>query len=441
MRKVTVFDNIDPDDEHVDPLLARLARAAHDDLAPNMPTAKHKAESSFTVFKAADGRWRWIAASSNAYRDRDREIVSTKALEADVARADSDQQYGPLRWWHCPGVDLGDCDFNAMHGRFLIESGTFRNERIALAVKSHAADLQLSIGFLHPPTQPDSAGVFHQIRRFERSLVPRGRASNPLTSLIVTKEITMAFDDVKRAALKALGLGDRDIDAISQQATAAQKEADAALVSFKSDTAPTDPVDVLAEMVALKADLEAQIAALKAPPVIDDPEDLADNGADEATEDFSGPTLTDDDLAAVGEVLGAVFKAALTEALAPLHTSMDMANKMQAHVGEMKTMLGAYTKQKDDAEAQRAQEVETLKQALKASQDIATQQQALLSARLAELETDQPRAYAPQGYQASTASDTLLAGHPRQAALGEALKGMNGSNPAEDFMRFVGGGH
>ncbi len=137
------------------------------------------------VYKESDGRYRWVAFSSNAYRDRDEEIVSIKALMDDVQRADKDGNYGPLRWWHVPGVDIGTCDFNMMNGRILIESGTFKNAAIARTVKEYADKLELSLGFTHPPDEPDASGVFHRIRRFERSLCPAGRVSNRFTRLIV----------------------------------------------------------------------------------------------------------------------------------------------------------------------------------------------------------------------------------------------------------------
>jgi len=51
---------------------------------------------SFRVFKDARGQPRWVAQSSTAFQDRDREIVSTKALADDVAFADASGSYGPL---------------------------------------------------------------------------------------------------------------------------------------------------------------------------------------------------------------------------------------------------------------------------------------------------------------------------------------------------------
>lgn len=164
--------------------LTNLGRQVHEWLESNKEQKTQP--TTFTVFKDKTGRYRWVAISSTAYRDRDGEILSTKALADDIAHADTTGQYGTLRWWHVPGMDLGDCDFNMLYGRSLIESGTFKNDRIAERVKEKAHLLKLSLGFRHPANEPDKSGVFHTIRRFERSLIPpEGNASNLFTSLSV----------------------------------------------------------------------------------------------------------------------------------------------------------------------------------------------------------------------------------------------------------------
>lgn len=196
--------------------------------------------SSPMVFKDATGRWRWVTFSSTAYRDRDGEIVSTKALSDDVARADADGDYGPLRWWHMPGVDIGDCDFNAMTGRVLVESGTFRDEQVGARIKAAASDLHVSIGFHHAPTEPVD-GVFSSIRRFERSLLPAGRASNPYTRLVVQE--TPSMDQPKQDALKAI-VGEDLLTQLLTQADQTTKAADAAGVVFKeAEVAPEVTAD------------------------------------------------------------------------------------------------------------------------------------------------------------------------------------------------------
>lgn len=184
------------------------------------------------VFKDARGHDRWLTVSSSAFRDRDKETVSTKALEADVARADADGDYGPLRWWHVKGLDIGDCDFNAMHGRLLVESGTFRNAAFAEMVKQHAGELAVSIGFLHAETEPDAVGVFHHIWRKERSLLPRGKESNPLTFVsVVSKESAMTNEKVDK--LKELVGDPAVVDGLIAGATEVEKAAEAAGLAFK----------------------------------------------------------------------------------------------------------------------------------------------------------------------------------------------------------------
>ncbi len=195
---------------------------------------RDKKEAGLSVFKDASGRYRWVLLSSNAYRDKDGEIVSTKALADDVARADADKDYGPLRWWHVPGADIGDCDFNAMSGRVLVESGTFRSEAIGRAVHKAQAGLQASLGFRHPSSEPDHEKVYHHIRRFERSLVPVGRAANRFTRLVV-KQGGKQMDTEKLEALKAI-IGEEGIATLIAQVRATEKEA--AGVAFKSDEKP-----------------------------------------------------------------------------------------------------------------------------------------------------------------------------------------------------------
>lgn len=149
--------------------------------------------AGLTVFKEGDN-YRWVLLSSNGFRDRDGEIVATKALEHDVALWDlQDQPPSPLRWWHVSiddehqnGLDLGYTDFRMMHNHTLIESGTFIAKEVGESVYNGQDKLAASIGFRHSPKEPDSDKIFNTVRIFERSLLPKESASNPLTHLVVT---------------------------------------------------------------------------------------------------------------------------------------------------------------------------------------------------------------------------------------------------------------
>lgn len=218
------------------------------------------------VFKEVSGRLRWVMFSSNSFQDTDREIVSQAALERDVERTDKERNYGPLRWWHVgnpdkmtrspgEGIDIGDCDFRATHGRVLIESGTFRNERIGEAIKQRADKLAGSLGFFHPNDQPDSEGVFTDIHTFERSLLPKGRASNPLTALTVTKESQdMATMKEKFEEFVTLLGGDKQLaESVVSKAEQTEKEAQAQGLKFKEGAALPDNATATAPAVVSKA--------------------------------------------------------------------------------------------------------------------------------------------------------------------------------------------
>jgi len=358
---------------------------------------------SFRVFKDASGRYRWVAQSSTAYQDRDQEIVSTKALADDVQRADTDGSYGPLRWWHSPGLDLGDCDFNAMHGRVLIESGTFRSEAIALKVARAADRLEISLGFLHPPTEPDAAGVFHHIRRFERSLVPRGKASNRFTAFHVKEQIMEA---TKVAALKTLGFSDTDIADIEARASATEKAADDQQTAYKAEEPKIPPPPAIRwdgsawVMEAEKAE-KAEVEAEKALPMAEAEGVEEDAIGEMPMEEDAGEYLED-------EAFIAAIATKVAEILAPqfaeIKGAMNFEKKIGDALGELKTTWGGYQTQKDASDAERMSEIATLKASLAETQ-----------AKLTELLGDRPAV----GYRPSQAIDNILG---QDAALLAAVK-------------------
>lgn len=343
-------------------------------------------ESSLAVFKDASGKYRWVLLSSNAYRDRDGEIVSIKALTADVARADADKDYGPLRWWHVPGLDIGDCDFNAISGRMLVESGTFRSEAIGQAVYKAQKDLQASLGFRHPHAEPDHEKVYHNIRRFERSLTPTGRASNPFTRLMVKQEGKKMTEE-KLEALKAL-IGEEGIAAILSQVQETQKQADGQGVAFKEAAEPTAQPELT----------PASVASFITAPV--ESTTTASSNADgkltftvEATVDEETPLYAGDMLP---NELVSLITGQVVQAITPLFGGMVEAVKA----------LGASTSK--DADIALLQEQQARKDAENAAARKALQDQAAALAtqlkevkeKLDELSGEQPRAV-QQGYRAS----------------------------------------
>jgi hypothetical protein len=458
-----------PIDQATEDLLVRngLARRVKGQLILSATglRAIRTSQKSFAVFKDASGAYRWIARTTTAYRDRDGEIISVQALEDDAARMTATGQYGPLRYWHVgkpdplnveapwgPGLDIGDCDFSIVIGRTSIESGTFKSAAIGAAFAESADDHELSPGFFHVIGEPDATGVFRHIRRFERSPVPlkHARASNLFTGLTV-KEHRMdqatydarvkAYLDFTRkkgvppevAAAPLAAMAQADKDAAARQIAFKEQQPVDLLRALLTGEQPTQeaapaadsPADPLATLKEELVALRAEIATLKAlpPPAAgmdaeDDPAQGGDAGADEAAEGEppidegeGGLTLSTDDLAAIGQVIG----GAMQSALEPLIGAMGITQKLEGHLGELKTMMGGYVKQKDDSEAAQANEVATLKASIEQQQ-----------AKLAELLGERPRA----SYRPTQATDNSPWTDPQVLA---AIKDATAGNGFEDL--------
>ena len=213
-----------------------------------------------TVFKdASTGMPRWVAVTSNAYRDRDGEIVSSEALKKAVAYGDSTQERGPLRFWHVPGLDIGTTDFQATtdNGRFLVESGVITNPAMAKALQEKGGNWQMSIGFNHPAAQPDAEGVFKDISIFERSITPPNKAANPFTSFSVQGGQKMLTKE-KLAALKEL-LGDSpELTNMLTKVAKTDKAAQDAGISFKEEKV-ADQNDQIAALEQRLAQMQEQL--------------------------------------------------------------------------------------------------------------------------------------------------------------------------------------
>lgn len=386
---------------------------------------------SFTVYKSAEGPLRWIARSTTAYRDRDKEILPTAVLDLDSQRMTRTKAYGPLRWWHVgrpdatsidapwgPGLDLGTCDFSMQIGRVRVESGTFKDAAIAARIAATAHTYELSPGFFHAADQPDGEGIFGAIHTFERSLVPvrYARASNLFTGLTTTKEHTMDQAEQERrykAMVTELGLTTEQAAALATGLVATDKAAattaDPATgqpgVAFKSDegapagfwntlrqwakdeqqvttktTATTPdvvvtPPDPNAALIAQIAELTSTLKAAMEPVAEEGEEVVEEEAAEEAPieeEDSSDPpsakTIADLSVEDFANLLGTVLSQTLAGAMGGI------SDKVAALDGEMKAM--GYTRQKDD---ERATQIATLKA-----------EQEKIGTQLKELLEDQP---------------------------------------------------
>ena len=218
--------------------------------------ASENKSHSFRVFKQADGSYRWVTISSSAFRDRDGEIVTAKALEGAVERMDARQDHGPLRWWHIgeweypqgpeaweswragKGVDIGSCDFSMIHDKVLLESGTFKSAEMGEAFSKPGMEMEVSIAFSHPSSEPDTKKEYQNINIFERSLLPAGMASNLLTRLYVNKEGESTMKAMQKLQALSAILRDKPdvVKQILEDAEGVQKAAEMAGLEYKELT-------------------------------------------------------------------------------------------------------------------------------------------------------------------------------------------------------------
>lgn len=158
----------------------------------------------FKVFKDKEGKYRWLTFSSNSFEDLDGEIFTTKALEEAVEYADESGERGPLLVFHVPSAEIGQCDFQAVSGRFLVESGTFDDTPLGQKAVEHFIntdeEYQVSIGYMYR-TGDEQDGVYDWLQIMERSVLPKGDAANPWTDFQVIggKEVDKRHADALKS--------------------------------------------------------------------------------------------------------------------------------------------------------------------------------------------------------------------------------------------------
>jgi hypothetical protein len=142
---------------------------------------------SITIVKGEDGLRRMFLITSNAYEDRERETITTKALvdyvesqwEDDTWKGDNFLLLGHR------GAPIGLITFAEMIGPFLVEVGEELNTAYAHKrwdyIEAHPElEWGASHGFdFEENTKID--GIYHHIEKFETTVLPLARAANALT--------------------------------------------------------------------------------------------------------------------------------------------------------------------------------------------------------------------------------------------------------------------
>lgn len=163
-------------------------------------------EDSFYTVKQADGRTRWYGRYSNAWLDRDGEILTEEAHK-DYMRWAYDNGTLPELWlWHAPGTRIGETDWMDFSQGFAHASGLIDDGKESVIGSFKSQDLGMSHGFL----ALQQGKWVRRYRSYELSVLPRERAAvetSGFNILDAAKETeVMAFSDERRAWLvQALG--------------------------------------------------------------------------------------------------------------------------------------------------------------------------------------------------------------------------------------------
>lgn len=201
-----------------------------------------KMVAEFKVFEQ-DGKVRWLTISSGGFEDRDGEVVSTAFLQSAVKQADVTGDRGPLQVLHIPGSRIGECDFQAVVGGFLLESGTFDDtpagQAAAKFLSEHAGEYGVSIGFLYKNRTPD--GVFEPPGVIiERSVLPKDMAAFPWSAIEVEDlEVKGMIDERKKEELVRI-VGEEEAERILSQVEQHAKALREAGIRFKETESGTE---------------------------------------------------------------------------------------------------------------------------------------------------------------------------------------------------------
>jgi hypothetical protein len=158
----------------------------------NLLSRFRRSEAAFSGFKALGEGW-WLASFTNAFKDRDGEILSQEAQTAYVRRVKRGYVPLPELWiHHTKGTRIGQATFVDRIGKSTFAIGKFdetpAGREAERYYRKHADETSLSHGFSFPMWGRDAGGVYTAFNTFEISVLPRGSESNPYTTFDVVKE-------------------------------------------------------------------------------------------------------------------------------------------------------------------------------------------------------------------------------------------------------------
>lgn len=142
------------------------------------------------VFKGIDGKRYMLIGTSNSYKDREGETITTAALKADVDRhwtgGDTDfMSNNPLLFWHDDRLNIGDIVWGDVRGPMYVELAREGDTPLARklwdAIEKSDEKWGASHRFAYFTQDRNDNGDYRRIYKQETSILPRDAAANLLT--------------------------------------------------------------------------------------------------------------------------------------------------------------------------------------------------------------------------------------------------------------------
>lgn len=217
---------------------------------------RKKTDEKFTAFKAL-GNGLWFAVFSNNFLDRDGEIITEKAWDRYLARAQSKFVPMPELWLaHIRGTKHGQALWVGKAGHMIWAAGKFDDTPAGKAAekyyKKRNGDTTMSHAFAYPiqakKTEDLPEGVkavYDDLTVFEITTLEPGEEANPFTDFKTLEELeAMPISDKERERIKAV-FG-QAADTVLANAEVAEKageifrEIGTAYKSYVDTTEPTE---------------------------------------------------------------------------------------------------------------------------------------------------------------------------------------------------------
>jgi hypothetical protein len=136
-------------------------------------TALPETEGVFGVIKQANGKLRWFARYSNAWEDRDHEILTEEAHKDYIKWAYDSGTFPELWLWHTGGTRFGEADWLDFSDGFAHASGLIDDGKESVVASLSGKDIGVSHGFL----SLQQGKYVSRYRTYEISVLPREYAA------------------------------------------------------------------------------------------------------------------------------------------------------------------------------------------------------------------------------------------------------------------------